>query len=179
MRVFLRNEHVLLRPLELSDLEGNYPSWFDDEVVCSGNNHHRFPYNRESMTNYIHQSQSGQGQLVLAIIDAKTQQHVGNVAIANIDWINRSADLTIIIGERGKWQSGYGYNACYLIVKHAFKSLQLNRISMGTFETNLGMQRIGEKLGFKQEGRRRQAIFKDGVYVDVLEYGLLAAEFQC
>lgn len=177
MRVFLKNQKVILRPLEVEDLEGTYPSWFDSGEVCIGNNHHRFPYTRSELEHYIRNSIGTQGQLVLAIVDPETQEHVGNVALANIDWINRNANLTIIIGIPGTWNKGYGYNACRLMIDHAFNELQLVRIAMGTFETNIGMRRIGEKLGFVEEGIRRKAVFKQGKYVDVVEYGLLRDEY--
>jgi RimJ/RimL family protein N-acetyltransferase len=38
--------------------------------------------------------------------------------------------------------------------------------------------RVLERLGFREEGRRRDDFYKDGAYVDVLTYGLLADEFD-
>jgi ribosomal-protein-alanine N-acetyltransferase len=35
-----------------------------------------------------------------------------------------------------------------------------------------------EKVGFQQEGRRRDHAFVNGEYVDLLEYGLLAEEWR-
>ena len=40
------------------------------------------------------------------------------------------------------------------------------------------MQRLALYLGMKEEGRRREAAFKDGRYVDLIEYGILAGEWQ-
>ena len=52
------------------------------------------------------------------------------------------------------------------------------RIGCATFETNVGMRKLAGALGMIEEGVRRQAAYKDGRYLDVVEYGLLRAEFE-
>jgi RimJ/RimL family protein N-acetyltransferase len=36
------------------------------------------------------------------------------------------------------------------------------------------MQKLAEKLGMQKEGVRKDALFKNGKYCDVLEYGIIA-----
>ena len=111
--------------------------------------------------------------LALAICDNENDEHIGNISLQNIHPINRSADLAVIIGYKKYWGQGYGYEACKLIVEHAFKELNLRRISCGTFNTNYGMQAIANKLCMKREGMRKEAVYKNGQWLDVIEYGLL------
>lgn len=40
-------------------------------------------------------------------------------------------------------------------------------------EGNIGMQKIMEHLGFREEGRRVDAIYKAGKYHTIIEYGLI------
>ena len=40
------------------------------------------------------------------------------------------------------------------------------------------MQRLAVSLGFVQEGVRMVAMFKNGEFVDVIEYGLLRGNFK-
>ena len=35
------------------------------------------------------------------------------------------------------------------------------------------MQKLALKLGFEQEGVRKEALFKNGHYIDIIEYGKL------
>ena len=91
--------------------------------------------------------------------------------------MSRSADLAIIIGETDCWGKGYAAEACRLLLTHGFKTLNLHRISCGTSEQNAPMQRLATSLSMTLEGRRRQALFKDGQFVDMVEYGLLRSEF--
>ena len=39
------------------------------------------------------------------------------------------------------------------------------------------MRKLAEKIGMKEEGRRREAILYEGSLVDVIEYGILQNEF--
>ena len=39
------------------------------------------------------------------------------------------------------------------------------------------MQKLAIALGFKEEGLRKEAMYKDGVFTDVIEYGLLKSDF--
>jgi len=37
---------------------------------------------------------------------------------------------------------------------------------------------LAEKLGMRKEGVRRQALFENGAFVDVVQFGLLQEEFR-
>jgi RimJ/RimL family protein N-acetyltransferase len=40
------------------------------------------------------------------------------------------------------------------------------------------MQKLALALGMREEGRRKEALFKHGKYVDIVEYGITAGEYQ-
>jgi len=104
-------------------------------------------------------------------------RHVGNIALQEINWVNRSAEFAILIGDRTAWGNGYGRDAARLLLDHGFNALNLHRVHCGTFEDNETMQRLALYLGMREEGRRREAAFKDGRYVDILEFGVLGNEY--
>ena len=175
---FLKSEKVILRPLTETDTNGNYPNWFNDADVCKGNSHHVYPYTKEQALNYIRSLSSNKNMLVLAIIEKSSNSHIGNVSLQDINFINRCAELAIIIGEKSFWGKGIGREAVQLLMEHGFNSLNLNRIWSGTLETNIGFQKLALSMGMKHEGTRRKAIFKNGAYLDVFEYGILRDEFE-
>jgi len=59
-----------------------------------------------------------------------------------------------------------------------FDKLEMNRISLKVLETNLGAKRIYEKLGFIQEGIERQAIYRDGKFIDYILMSVLRDEYE-
>ena len=174
---FLIGRESYLRPLVESDIEGPYPTWFNDAEACRGNTHHIFPYTAENARSYVRLANSGRRHLVLAIVRRKDGVHIGNIALDKIDYINRTADLTIMIGDKTCWGQGYGKETAHLICDHGFFVLNLNRIGCGTFDDNVAMRKLAEYLGMVEEGRRRQAVYKLGRYIDVIEYGVLRHEY--
>ena len=103
---------------------------------------------------------------------------VGNCGVHEIDWRCRSAEVGLFIGEKQFWNQGYGTEVMRLLLKHAFESLNLNRISLMVYESNLGAIRSYEKSGFILEGRKRQGMYIDGSYEDILLMSILKDEWQ-
>lgn len=175
---FLTGVRLYLRALAEIDADGAYPAWFNDPEVCQGNSHHVFPYTREAAREYIRQSTQTRHSLVLAIVLKDGDRHIGNIALQDIHPINRSAELSIVVGEKEVWGRGLAHEAAALLVAHGFNVLNLWRIGCGTFAGNAPMQRLAARLGMKEEGRRRQAAFKNGHFEDLVEFGLLRGEFE-
>ena len=174
----LESKHLFFRPLLESDVEGGYAGWLNDPEVCAGNSHATFPVSRASLLEFVKRAAAGsKTEIVLAIVLRSDGRHIGNVSLQSINWVHRSGELAILVGAKDCWGRGYGEEASRAMVEYGFNRLGLRRIICGTFVGNTGMQRIAEKLGFRQEGLRRSAVYKDGSYHDVVEYGLFREEF--
>lgn len=172
-QIFLDGQEIYLRALELGDLCGDYIGWFNDAEVCQFNSHHSLPYNSLKAESYLKQVMVSDKDLVLAIMHKQDERHIGNISLQNINFINRSAEFAIILGAKDYWHRGYAKAAAQMIINHGFKALNLHRIYCGTSVDNIGMQKLAKHLSMSQEGLRKQALYKNGKYLDVLEYGLL------
>ena len=175
---FLVGETLYLRPIDESDLNENYREWFNDEDVCHYNSHHRFPNYDENMRDYFERVIKSRTNLVLAICDKETDKHIGNIALENIDTLNRNAEFAILVGDRSHWKKGVGKQATTLILRHGFDQLNLYRVSCGAFEENIAIRHIAESLGFKEEGTSRSAIWKNGTFKNIIHFGVLRDEFK-
>lgn len=169
----LEGKRIYCRPIELIDAEGNYPNWLNDPDVCRYNSHGDITYTREMAQAYISGVTDNPAYAVFAICLREDNRHVGNIALQQISTKNRSAEFAILIGEPSVYGQGIGYEAGELLVDYAFSTLKLHRIYCGTHIENIAMQHLALKLGMSEEGRRREAIFKNGKFADVVEYGLL------
>jgi RimJ/RimL family protein N-acetyltransferase len=74
--------------------------------------------------------------------------------------------------------NGYATEAARLLTEFAFVDLNAQKIAATVIASNAASERVLEKLGFQQEGRRRNQMYKDGKYRDVTEWGLLESEFD-
>jgi RimJ/RimL family protein N-acetyltransferase len=174
--IFLEGSNFYLRALVASDLTDRYLQWLNDQEVNKFNSHATFPNTKEQMDQYF-SSINPSHRIVLAIIDKASDTHIGNISLQNINWVNRNAEFAIIIGDKTFWGRGIGEQAIRLVVAYGFTRLNLHRIYCGTIQGNTGMTAIAGRLNMKEEGRRREAVFKHGSYHDIIEYGILRSEF--
>lgn len=171
--VFLTGEKIYLRILNEDDIEGNYASWLNDPEITIYNSHGRFPMTVEKLKEYVKESSKFQSSLVLAVVDKVTDEHIGNISLQNINWIDRNAEIAFLLGEKEYWGKNIMFEAGEILISHGFKVLNLHRIYCGTSFDNIGMQKLADKLGMIKEGLRKDAMYKDGKYVDVIEYGII------
>lgn len=168
-------ENYYLRMLSMADVNGAYPTWFEDQEVCKHTSHGKVFKTRADFEDYVNQLSMGD-RIVLAICHS-SDGHIGNVSLQNISFVDRTAEFAIVLGDRRHWGKGVGLLAARAIVEHGFRKVNLERIHCGTAVTNIGMQKLAVALGMIEEGRRREHIYLDGERVDVIEYGLMRKEF--
>ncbi len=101
----------------------------------------------------------------------------GNIGFMQLNQHDRSAEIGIFIGRKDLWNKGYGCEAMRLMAGHGFNDLNLNRIYLRVYETNLNGVRCYEKAGFKHEGRLREARFHEGRYINMLMMSILRSEW--
>ena len=96
---------------------------------------------------------------------------VGVTSLTNLDMKNRTANMNVKLMNtaRGK---GYAIRTQELLISYCFDELNLNCLTANILDYNASSQRLFEKLGFKQEGRLRQRVYKKGEYHDLLVYSL-------
>lgn len=167
---------ITLRELEKSDL-AQLNSWRNDpELVASLGNNFLFISGAVDDAWFNSYLQNRDKAIRLSILsDGK---YIGNVNLTSIHPINRSAEYSIMIGvaeERGK---KVGLEATQQILRHAFEDRGLNRVYLTVLSDNVAAIGLYEKVGFKREGVKRQDIFKNGQFHDVVMMAILASEFK-
>ena len=86
--------------------------------------------------------------------------------------VRHAATLGITVARACRGQ-GLGTRLMQEAIAWARQSGVLRRIELEVFARNTGARRLYERLGFRVEGRKRGAIFRDGEYLDDLLMGLL------
>lgn len=108
-----------------------------------------------------------------SIIDLNTDKIIGTVGLSNIEYLHRTAEIGIFIGDKSYWNKGYGEEAMKLLLNYSFNYLNLRNIMLRVYSYNEPAIRCYEKIGFKVIGRRRNAIqFEmkehDIIFMDIL-----------
>ncbi|CAN0505322.1 unnamed protein product, partial [Phaeothamnion confervicola] len=92
----------------------------------------------------------------------ETQRYLGNVWLWGVHPQHRSAELRILLGDDSCRGKGYGTEACRLLLKFAFESLNLNKVFLYVLAGNPAARRTFEKAGFVAEGVMPQEYFLEG-----------------
>ena len=93
-----------------------------------------------------------------SIIDIKNDKLIGIVGLSNIDYLHRTAEIGIFIGDKSYWNKGYGEEAMKLLLKYSFSYLNLRNVMLRVYSYNHSAIKCYEKIGFKMIGKRRNAI---------------------
>lgn len=102
---------------------------------------------------------------------------IGVVYLLGIDWVHRCTEFAIWIGEPQARGKKYGEQATRLAVQHAFDDLNLERVHLEVLTHNVRAIRLYTQVGFREEGVKRLAAFKQGKRHDVMLMGLLRGEY--
>jgi RimJ/RimL family protein N-acetyltransferase len=166
-----------LSPCRLEDAE-HWAEWFNDlEVTIPLGDEAYTPTSLEGEQEAIRGILKNNSH-IFSIVDLETDQTIGRCLLFNIDAVNRTAMLGIVIGEKSRWDQGYGQEAVSLLLDYGFNLLNLHNVMLGTFSFNERAIRCYEKVGFKLIGRRREARIIAGEKYDLVLMDILAGQFE-
>ncbi|GHO77196.1 N-acetyltransferase [Ktedonobacter sp. SOSP1-85] len=178
MNTFLAGEKVVLRSLELEDLD-MFWTWFADrEVVRYSMGTWLFPWSKKETEQWLQQTLQDKDTLTLGVVKKDGSQLIGYAGIASISRINHSGEYYIFLGEKSSWGQGYGTEATQLIVHYGIASLNLHRIMLTVSSLNTGGIKAYTRAGFQQEGILRDACYRDGAYHDKIVMSILRPEWE-
>ncbi len=172
---FVNGKNIFLRKLSMNDANENYLKWLNDPEILRYRGPKAYPSNMEDLLSFIKHAQSSK-DLCLAICLKKTGKHIGGISLTSINFIHRTAELSIMIGEKSEWGKGYGTESITALSRHAFLSMNLNKLWAES--PNPSLNAILKKLGWSHEGTKKEMFLIEGEYVDVEFYGLLKSEFM-
>jgi len=176
----LKGNKVQLREARRSDLQ-HFLKWFNDPEVTQYLAMY-LPMTEMAEQKFIEELGTTRvGTMAMFVIEAvegDAPKPIGNTALSQISAKDHSAMFGIAVGEKDYWSRGYGTEAARLIIKYGFEQLNLHRIGSGALSFNERSIRMHLRLGFKEEGREREALFKNGSYCDHVHFGFLRAEWQ-
>ena len=176
--VFIKGERVDLVVLteEIVD-KTNWYNWFNDEENTKNMQKHYFPNTKQVQLEYFkNEIESNRTKLQLGIVQINKNLFCGIISLNDINYFNRCCEISAIIGEKSSRNLQYFAEAVKLTCKHAFETLNMNRIYSGTISKEID-ELMCRTLGFVHEGVFRQEVYKNGKYQDVYRHALLKQDY--
>lgn len=168
--IFLKGKNYDLRIEENDEYTEDFINLLNDVHISEGSQLFRMPL--------LEPKKNDGRNLILGIftdIGGKPSL-VGRISLEDINFINQSAEFKIFLKTSAQ-NKGIGTASSIQVIEHGFKALNLHRIHCGTLDTNKGFKSLAVKLGMRNEGTRTEAVFKDGKFINVVEFGLIRSDY--
>lgn len=177
MRYFKKivGEHLYLSPMNAEDVQ-LYTQWLNDASVSDNLGTYAKMISLASEEKALARM-ACEGQN-FAMVLSEGDRLIGNISLMEIDPVSRRATAGLFIGDAENRGKGYGAEALRLLLGYGFQTLNLHNIMLHVHADNAQAIACYKKVGFREFGRRREALYKKGVYVDVIHMDILATEFR-
>ncbi len=168
-----------MRPIELSDV-ATIAGWYQQiEDVSIFDRQVPVPINHIDVTTLITSLISDQEKEKCRwfVAEASDGTLIGMTGLESINLLHGHAILPLFIA--APWRRcGLGIRMAGMMIDMAFKQLRLHRVSTVYRADNKSSESLLNKLGFYNEGISRQSWFSQGQYFDLMNVGLLEADWQ-
>ncbi len=159
----------------------NYPlygEWYADPEVWHLTSWASAPLGVKAVQRLFEEREMSRTDDSFAIFRKGERDPIGIISLMNLSEAHASADLSIIVGRPEDRDKGYGAEAIEAVLGYGFEKLKLHRIGLSVFDFNGIAISAYEKLGFREEGRMRQAIKRDHAFHDAILMSILSSEWQ-
>lgn len=163
----LKGTRLLLRPIEKKDLM-KLNEWKNKEDVYKYLGGGYLPVSMDIQEKWMDSLMDTTGDNKRFLMEEASGKCIGMVGLYRINWIHRTCELGILIGETGEQGKGYGKEACALIEDFALRFLNLRKIKVFVVAENQAAVRMYEKLGYEKAGELKEERFIDGSYHTLL-----------
>lgn len=171
----LQGEMIVLRPIRADDSEAMWDMLADAEGNrLTGTT---ATFTREQVDAWAASRESAEGRYDFAVTANGGDEFLGEIVLNDIDEVVRSANLRLSMrpAYRGR---GYGTEGIQLVLGFAFDGLGLHRVELDVLSINARAKSLYENIGFRVEGRRRDA-YRDGDgWCDAIVMSILEDEYR-
>ena len=171
-----------LTPLDIEKDAPVVASWtYDPEVVSHLKQGSVQPMNafevRKVMEEWKKAVEESGHTFVFGLRPLGEERILGFLHMAYIQWVHGAGQFRLVIGDAADWDL-YANEALRMVLVYAFEELNLFRVKAHISEDNTAGYALYQEAGFYLEVRQRQAIYRDGRYLDQLHFGMLRPEWD-
>lgn len=176
--VTLRDRTVELRPLEPADADALVRAAADGELWDLW--YTEVP-DRSTIDSYVERAlraRDGRGEMPLVVIHRASGEIIGSTRYCNVDADNRRLEIGYTFYAASHQRTAVNTECKYLLLRHAFDSLEAIAVEFRTHWLNHRSRRAIERLGAKQDGvLRNHRIMRDGSFRDTVVYSIILSEW--
>ncbi|MBN1375792.1 MAG: GNAT family N-acetyltransferase [Dehalococcoidia bacterium] len=147
----LPGKKVRLRSRKIEDCANEF-RWRTDDELCRLDTSVPVTFSYAEFLDRYSVALSYPGLTYTLAVDSLEGMHIGNCSLFNVDFVDGSTEIGILIGEKSYWNQGYGSDAVATFIQHIFDSSDIEKIFLRTLDWNMRAQNCFEKCGFVSHG---------------------------
>jgi RimJ/RimL family protein N-acetyltransferase len=172
-------ELVNLRAVERADAAIIH-HWLNDPVVMRGWGYSAPVTSMQETARQVEEwlaQESALGHPAALIAETLAGEAIGLVILRVERPEAHAVELSLLVGDSDRWGQGFGADILRTTLETCFESWGCHRVGVRVEADNARALALYRRAGFLEEGRLRQAAFRDGQHADILLFGLLVAEW--
>lgn len=174
----LETERLILRPLEMSDVNAIYELAGHPDIAATTLNIPH-PYPKHAAGEFVQHTQRAweSGDMYTFAIVRKSEAGMIGCISLGIPRMQHRAEMGYWMGVP-YWGQGYTSEAAQELIDFGFRVVGLQKIYAMHFVENTASGRVMQKVGMTYEGTLRQHTMKNGELIDLAMYSILRAEYE-
>jgi [ribosomal protein S5]-alanine N-acetyltransferase len=169
----ITTERLILRLFSKADAE-NVSNLCNNYNLYKSTLHLPYPYTIEHALTWIgaHRSNfDNDKQFEFAITDKTTGELYGCIGLSH-NTTHRNGEIGYWLGEQF-WRNGYATEAAKAMIEFAFDEKGYHKVYAKHFASNPASGRVMQKCGMKYEGELVDQIYKNNVFINMIQYGII------
>lgn len=135
-------------------------------------------FSKSNVASFLENIVTDKNRIDFIIRVKESNKIVGEIVINDIDRQYRSASIRVAIYKREDFGKGYGSEALILALNYGFGMMNLHRVELEVLNINKRAIHVYERIGFKQEGMKRDGCYYNHQYYDLVTMSILEDEFR-
>jgi len=172
----INGKKINLQKVERDSIE-KLRSWRNDPSLKRYFREHRDISKEDQLKWYEDKVLNDRSQYNFEIREASNGKLIGHCGLYYINWISRTAEFGIYIGDFDYRNGGYGSDSLRTLLRYGFNDLNMNKIWGEVYDNNKAIK-IYRHIGFKDEGTLRDNYYNEGRYWDSHIISILKKEYE-
>lgn len=163
----IKGEKIYLRPIIKKDLP-ILNKWKNDEEVFKYLGGGFMPTSIDQQEKWLESMIDTTGSNKRFIICTIDNTPVGMVGLYDINWIHRTCEVGLYIGDKNSQGKGFAKESYYLIENLAKEYLNLRKIKLNVVNNNETAVNYWSSVGFEKVGILKEERYVKGKYLDLI-----------
>ena len=176
---YWQGERFRLRAIEAEDAPIFFAWNQDSEMMLMVDRLH-FPTSKKFVADWVQKTavkQSEESDDFFFVIESLAGELMGMIHPHKCDRL--VGDFTYGVAVQRQFQrEGVAREAIVMVLRHYFRELRYQKVTVKVFGYNEASKRLHESMGFLLEGQIRRAALHNGRFYDDLIYGMTKEEFE-